>query len=94
MIRVAKLITGDEIIGVFENFKDKYIVTYPVKIEEKLLDNGKPGVDLQIFTPQTRDNKVCIDKTHVLFVGEALQVLEEYYVTLLPKKEEVNTDED
>lgn len=87
MIRIAKLINGDEIVGFFEKIKDNYIVFYPVKIDDTINDDGKLSIDVSVYAGRFKDARICINENNVLFVGNPVPELETYYQTLLPKSE-------
>lgn len=87
MIRIAKLINGDEIIGLFDKIKDNYIVFYPVKVEEVVSDDGKPSIDLSVYGVRFKDARICINENNILFIGNPVPELENYYQTLIPKSD-------
>lgn len=86
MIRVIRLVSGEEIVGKVEIRDNTYFVQWPVQLVNTTdKDSDKARVRVELFASQVKDHSVEINKGHVLYIGEPLLDLAEYYETTFGK---------
>lgn len=79
-MKLLHLITGVEIVGQTEDNGDYYTVKHPVEI--RLVTNGsdqKPTNWVGPFATFVRGNVIHINKSKILFVGDPIPSLIDYY---------------
>lgn len=79
-MKLLHLITGVEIVGEVEDNGDFYTIKYPIEV--KMITNGedqKPINWVGPFASFVKGHTVHINKSKILFVGEPLASLVEYY---------------
>lgn len=82
MIRVLKLTTGEEIVGVIEDKDTSIFVKWPVKLSFTTEnDETRPRIKVDLFAGQVRGHSVDIDKSFIIYTGEPTPELKEYYDT-------------
>ncbi len=82
MIRVIKLTTGEEVVGVVEEKSDSIFVKWPVKLVMHATEGEeKPRVRVELFAAQVKGHSVEINNKNVLYVGEPVPELRDYYDT-------------
>ena len=96
MLRVLKLITGDEIVGnVISNDSVKgCVISNPLTITYMQSRFGNnPVIYLQRYVPFTSQEDMTIKSDHIVAVLEPVQGMEEYYETVLATiRETVDTN--
>lgn len=82
MIRVIKLVSGEEIVGVTEDRETSLFIKWPVRLVPTFdEENEKPRIRVEMFASQIKGHSVDINKNNILFVGEPVPELRDYYDT-------------
>lgn len=94
MLRVLKLVTGDEIVGKISEVKKGVIISNPLTITYMQSRFGNnPVIYLQRYVPFTSQEDMLIEQHHIIASLEPIQGLDEYYETVLASiRETVDTN--
>lgn len=105
-VKVLKLITGEEIIGILYDGADEeqedgfsmehlFFVKSPMKVVSEY-DHLKKNYALYIidWIPSVSDETIPLDKSKVLTLGNPVQELEEHYCEMMLVKMETELTED
>jgi hypothetical protein len=81
-VKFLKLVSGDELIGNYEDNGNTVVISKPAKISIELEFTDpptQPKSRVDVFAPHAKGLKFTIAKAHILFAEDPHPTLVEYY---------------
>ena len=80
MIKFLKLVSGNNVVSEVEDFGNSVYLKWPMELTDNAdAAEGEPKVRIDPFAAHVRGHCVKIDKTAILFAGEPVPTLRDYY---------------
>lgn len=82
MIKIAKLVTGENIVADVEDFGDSYFFKWPVAVstaQPEPGDTNPPQNRIEPFCPHVKGHSVNIAKARIVYMADPIPMLQEYY---------------
>lgn len=93
MIKIVHLITGVEVIGQVTDNQDYYTISYPAEVKIIMDEDGKQKNFVGPYASFVKGHTIHVNKTKILFVGDPLASLLDYYEETVLGKSPLESDE-
>lgn len=96
MIKFLKLITGEDIVSEVEEHDTTFFLKTPAVVKKIMVEDASIGQQVprsivEPFTPHVKGHNVHINKNKVLFIGEPIPTLADYYTSVFGSGETTST---
>lgn len=79
MIKIFKLMSGEEIVGETELLDDYYVIKLPMKVFMAVGENNQPQNRTEPFGIHCKGSVVNIPKDKVIYIADPALALQEFY---------------